>query len=491
GVLDAWLDFNRDGDWNDADERIFSGQAVVNGVNNLMAAVPLAAAAGTSFARFRLSSAGVLAPTGEAPDGEVEDYQVTILPPNILPTISNITNKSTNEDTPITVNFTVGDADDGTSGLIVSGVSNNQTRVPNANIVPGGSGASRNVTITPGANQSGAATITVTVRDADGGQASRSFTLTINPVNDRPSISNITDRTIPEDGTTGNIAFTLADADNALNTLQLTVNSSNQTLVPLDHIVLGGSGANRSIRVTPVPDAKGFSNITVTVSDGLLSANDVFRVTVTSVNDPPAITEIDDQVVDEDSTTGPLHFTVTDADGFSGLVLSKSSSNPALIPLNRIVFTGSAGDRAVTVTPAANRFGTAVITVTATDNGGASASTSFTVTVNDADDAAPTISSITDKTTAKNTPIVVNFTASDHAFDDASAIVVAAYSGDYSLVLDAKLVISGSGPSYTLTITPEANQTGEVYITVTINDGAGSQAVSTFWLTITEGPGPT
>ncbi|MGH8529035.1 MAG: LamG-like jellyroll fold domain-containing protein, partial [Nevskiales bacterium] len=248
GVLDAWLDFNRDGDWNDAGERIFTGQAVVNGVNNLPVAVPLGASAGTSFARFRLSTIGVLAPTGEAPDGEVEDYLVAILPPNIPPTISNITNKTTNEDTPVTVNFTVGDADDGAGALTLIGTSSNQTRVPNANLVFGGNGANRTVTLTPAANQTGTATITITAIDGTGGQASDSFVLTINPINDRPTISNITDRTIPEDGTTGNIAFTLADPDNALNSLQLTVNSSNQTLVPLDLIVLGGSGANRSIR---------------------------------------------------------------------------------------------------------------------------------------------------------------------------------------------------------------------------------------------------
>jgi len=78
GKLDAWIDFNQDGDWNDPGERIFTGRDVVAGANVLTFNVPAEALLGTTFARFRLSTAGVDAPTGYAPDGEVEDYAVNI-----------------------------------------------------------------------------------------------------------------------------------------------------------------------------------------------------------------------------------------------------------------------------------------------------------------------------------------------------------------------------------------------------------------------------
>lgn len=78
GKLDAWIDFNQDGDWNDPGERIFTHRDVVGGTNVLTFNVPAEALLGTTFARFRLSSAGVDAPTGYAPDGEVEDYAVNI-----------------------------------------------------------------------------------------------------------------------------------------------------------------------------------------------------------------------------------------------------------------------------------------------------------------------------------------------------------------------------------------------------------------------------
>ena len=78
-TLDAWIDFNRNGSWSDAGEKILSGVSVTNGNNNLTFTVPAGASPGTTFARVRLSTAGSAAPTGAAPDGEVEDYQVTLV----------------------------------------------------------------------------------------------------------------------------------------------------------------------------------------------------------------------------------------------------------------------------------------------------------------------------------------------------------------------------------------------------------------------------
>ena len=79
GLLDAWLDFTNDGDWGDAGEQIFASTSLMAGSNSLSFAVPAGAAVGAqTFARFRLSSAGGLLPTGLAADGEVEDHAVDI-----------------------------------------------------------------------------------------------------------------------------------------------------------------------------------------------------------------------------------------------------------------------------------------------------------------------------------------------------------------------------------------------------------------------------
>ncbi len=88
GKLDAWIDFNDDGDWNDASEQIFTSQSLVAGTNSISFAVPAGATVtAETFARFRFSSTGGLAPTGLATDGEVEDYAVAItaVPPGENP----------------------------------------------------------------------------------------------------------------------------------------------------------------------------------------------------------------------------------------------------------------------------------------------------------------------------------------------------------------------------------------------------------------------
>ena len=80
GLLNAWLDFNRDGDWNDVGEQIFTNRSLVPGINNLSFLVPATASEGVTYARFRLNRQGGLTPVGLASDGEVEDYRLNISP---------------------------------------------------------------------------------------------------------------------------------------------------------------------------------------------------------------------------------------------------------------------------------------------------------------------------------------------------------------------------------------------------------------------------
>jgi len=78
GLLDAWMDFNDDGDFDDAGEQVFSGQSLAAGANPLSFSVPCTAVESTTYARFRFSSAGISTPAGAAADGEVEDYAVNV-----------------------------------------------------------------------------------------------------------------------------------------------------------------------------------------------------------------------------------------------------------------------------------------------------------------------------------------------------------------------------------------------------------------------------
>ncbi len=79
-LLQAWIDFNADGDWADAGEQIATNYVTMAGPNNIPFTVPLTGITGVSYARFRLSTILNLSYTGLAPNGEVEDYRVMILP---------------------------------------------------------------------------------------------------------------------------------------------------------------------------------------------------------------------------------------------------------------------------------------------------------------------------------------------------------------------------------------------------------------------------
>jgi hypothetical protein len=81
GHLDAWVDFNRNRSWADQGEQIFTSISLASGLNTLTFAVPPSAQGGVTYARFRLSKNGKLGPVGQAPDGEVEDYKITIESP--------------------------------------------------------------------------------------------------------------------------------------------------------------------------------------------------------------------------------------------------------------------------------------------------------------------------------------------------------------------------------------------------------------------------
>ncbi len=80
GFLNAWIDFNADGDWEDADEQIFQNVPVADETRSLIFLVPDGVAlTDQAFARFRLSTTEDLGYTDWAPDGEVEDHAVAII----------------------------------------------------------------------------------------------------------------------------------------------------------------------------------------------------------------------------------------------------------------------------------------------------------------------------------------------------------------------------------------------------------------------------
>lgn len=411
-------------------------------------------------------------------------FTVTVNAPNQAPTISSIANQSLTMNTPSSaLAFTVGDPDGGVGSLTVTGTSSNTTVVPNANITIGGGGANRTVTITPANNQTGTTTIELTVSDGSE-TSSTSFTVTVNAPNQAPTISDIANQTITVNNATGALAFTVGDPNGGVGSLTVTGTSSNTTLVPNANIVFGGSGANRTVTITPAANQTGITTIELTVSDGDLSATTDFTVTVNPpANQPPTISDIPNQNLVENTSSGAISFTVGDPNGGVGsLTVSGTSSNTTLVPNANIIFGGSGANRNVTITPANNQTGTATIEVTVSD-GALAASTSFTVTVNAPPNQPPTISAIADQTTSENTATgAIPFTIGDDQTAP-GALTLTASSSNPTIVPVANITFGGSGTNRNVTINPGASQSGTVTITITVSDGTLT-ASENFALTI-------
>jgi hypothetical protein len=226
---------------------------------------------------------------------------------------------------------------------------------------------------------------------SDGGseEDSTSVSLDVQPVPDAPTISTIANQSTDEDTTISGIAFTIDDAETPADNLTLGFSG-----VIAGHS-FSGSGANRTLAIVPADDANGTVVVTVEVSDGGLTVQEDFALTVNAVNDLPTVTPAIstlDKTVNEDGVVPSESITVDDVEnGGTGVVVTVSSDNQTLVPdANLSVTSTGGGGRTLGVTLAPDENGTAEITVTL-DDGTDTVDDSFTLTVNPQNDP-PTVS---------------------------------------------------------------------------------------------------
>lgn len=301
-----------------------------------------------------------------------------------------------------------------------------------------------------------------------------------------PTITALADQQINANSDTGPLSFTIGDDQLSPDQLTVSADSDNLGLVPLVGIVLGGTGADRTVTVTPAANQVGVANITLTVGDGVNLTQKSFKVTVVD-NEPPTITSIGDRQIIVDNSTGPIGFTIGDAIvSADNLVLGKDSDNQQLVPLSGIVFGGTGTDRTVNVTPATGQTGTALITIAVSD-GSNLATTSFQLTV--VADAAPTISTIADQQVPANGSVgPIGLTVGDDLTDPAS-LTLTSQSSDETLVPLSGITFGGSGSSRTVSVAPAARKVGSATITVTVSDGNNLTPTS-FLVTVVDGEPP-
>ncbi|TWT89274.1 PKD domain-containing protein [Neorhodopirellula pilleata] len=195
-MLDAWIDFDRSGTWESV-EQIFSSEMLSTGNNQLFVNVPSTAIAGLSFARFRLSTAGGLQPTGLASDGEVEDYSVVL---NTNPVTQDDAVKTT-RNTPITIDVLTDNGNgidtdpDGDPLAIVS-----TTQPASGTVVVN---STNELTYFPISGFSGTDSFDYEIADGRGGKATGTITVDVEAASNEISLGPINQGVAVQDDATG------------------------------------------------------------------------------------------------------------------------------------------------------------------------------------------------------------------------------------------------------------------------------------------------
>lgn len=417
---------------------------------------------------------------GSSQVSNVETFTLTINPVNDAPVIAAANSVTIAEDGSTSIAIRITDPETPSANLSITAESDTAGPISNGSLVLSGTGPDRTLTISPNTNLFGTDTITVRVSD---GQLTTTHLINVNVTafDDPPTVSAISNITINEDTSSGTINFSVTDVDTNLNSLQITAASSNQSIISsVNGITLGGSGANRTISVTPVANAFGSSTITLSINDGNSTVTETFVVTVNPVNDAPTISGIGNVSINED-TPQTFSFTVGDIDtSLNSLSISASSSNQSIIANTGISLGGSGANRTIRFTPATNQNGPVTITLEVGD-GTTTTQRVFTVNVNDVNDA-PNAPNLT-RTTNEDTSISGSLGASDV---DGDALTYSLISGPTA----GSVSINPSTGAYTFNPGSAfqylaAGQSTNVSFVYRANDGQGGTDDGTVTVTVT------
>lgn len=323
--------------------------------------------------------------------------------------------------------------------------------------------------VTPAANYNGSGTVTVSASDANQ-TASTSFTLTVNSINDVPTLEvTLTDQEATEDQS---FSYTLpsgvfADVDGDIITISV---GTIPTWLTFDGAIFSGTPGNGDVAST---------NVEVVGDDGNGgTVTATFSLTVDNVNDAPAVeTPVADVMVDEDAATSNISLSnvFEDVDAGDQLTLSASAGENSLISL---VLNGET----LEVGYKADASGAVMVTLTAVDGSGASVTDQFMVTVNSVNDAPVFDLSTTTVSLEENFTgmVPVAILAGLVPADEMDQTVTYTISSDDTAVINA--VLNGSS----IELTAILDSFGEQTFSVTANDGQSenSEHVMSFTVTV-------
>lgn len=371
------------------------------------------------------------------------------------------------------------------------------------------------LTYTPAADAFGTATVTVIIHD-NGGTAlggedttTRTFTITINPVNDAPTFNLGNSLTVLEDASPQTVNgwasnMSAGPANESGQTLTFSLTNDNNALFSVQPTI----DALGNLTYTLAPNAFGTANVTVHLQDsggtangGIDTTTKVFSIIVQPVNDVPSFTKGSDQTILEDAGSQTIHAWATNVsagpanENSQAVNFIVTNDNNSLFSVQPTI--DSNGNLTYTIAPNAN--GSAIVTVQLHDSGGTSnggadtsATQTFVINVTPVNDApsfikGPDVTSLEDGGPQLLANWAKNISAGPS--NEASQSVNFIVSNDNSSLFSIQPNIDVNG---NLSYTAAADANGTATVTIRIHDDGGvsnggvdTSAVQTFVIHIT------
>ncbi|MDF5076041.1 tandem-95 repeat protein [Vibrio parahaemolyticus] len=383
---------------------------------------------------------------------ESTTVSVDVTPENDAPVAKDDT-AITDEDTPVTIDVLPNDTDVDGDKLSVESASvpkeQGTVEVVNGKLV-----------FTPAENFNGDAEITYTVTDGELTDEAK-VTVTVNPVNDAPTIKVDAVESITEDAVnTDTVVATLTVRDTDTSEDQLTVsleNNSNGYFVLVgDEVKLTQAGVDAVNN-----DELNLKDLTISasVSDGVNpTANDSDSLIVNRVNDAPTVENaIADQELSEDFATYTIDLNDAFKDSDSALNFSVSGNSNVLVSIENGI---------ATISPTADWNGSETLTFTATDPSGESISQRVDFTV------ASVADIVADKATVvEDTPTIIKVLGNDTFEGDGKVVSLDANNGPANGTVSVN-------PDGSVTYTPNDNYHGTDSFTYIVTSGGVSESTT-------------
>ncbi|EJG0960883.1 tandem-95 repeat protein [Vibrio parahaemolyticus] len=383
---------------------------------------------------------------------ESTTVEVNVTPVNDAP-VAKDDIATTQEDTAVTIDVLSNDTDVDGDKLSVESASvpkeQGTVEVVNGKLV-----------FTPAENFNGYAEITYTVTDGQLTDEAK-VTVTVNPVNDAPTIKVDAVESITEDAvSTDKVVATLTVRDTDTPEDQLTVSLENNSN---GYFVLVGN----EVKLTQVGvdavnnDELNLKDLTISasVSDGVNpTASDSDSLVVNRVNDAPTVENaIADQVLSEDFASYTIDLNDAFKDSDSALNFSVSGNSNVLVSIENGI---------ATISPTADWNGSETLTFTATDPSGESISQTVNFTV------APVADIVADKATVvEDTPTIIKVLGNDTFEGDGKVVSLDTNNGPANGTVSVN-------PDGSVTYTPNDNYVGKDTFTYVVTSGGVSESTT-------------